>query len=80
MPTTLVKRLDQVAAAQHRQQRTHWARQELALFTDAELEALCELARTADAAKRLGQPVAWTAEELRVLDRLGAKHGVHRRW
>ncbi len=78
MPTTLVKRLDQVAAAQHRQQRTHWARQELALFTDAELEALCELARTADAAKRLGQPVAWTAAELVVLERLETTRAARR--
>ena len=50
------------------------------MFTDEELDELSELARSAEDAAATGQPVAWTAEELLILDRLGAKQAAQRRW
>ncbi len=52
----------------------------MAIFTDEELGDLCELTQKVDAAKRTGQPVAWTAEERVVLDRLEAKRAGSRGW
>ena len=74
MPTMLLRRLDQVAVV-HRGRRAHRA-QDLAIFTDDEVEELCALAHKADTAKRLGQPVAWTAEEQIVLCRLEPKRAM----
>ncbi len=50
------------------------------MFTDDEVEALSDLAQKAENAAATSQPVTWTAEELVVLDRLGAKHAAERRW
>ncbi len=81
MPTTaLGRRLDQVTAEQHRRQRARGGHSDLARFTDDEIEELSELAHKAEAANAAGQPVAWTVEEMLVLDRLGAKHAAERRW
>jgi hypothetical protein len=81
MPTTpLRRRLDQVTAEQHRRQRATRRRADLAMFSDDEIEELCELAHKADDANRAGQPVIWTVEELLVLDRLDAKQAAQRRW
>jgi hypothetical protein len=79
MPSTLVKRLEQVAAVQ-RQRRAHRSKRDLAIFTDDEVEELCQLARKADTAKRLGQPVEWTADEILILDRLEATRRRDRGW
>jgi hypothetical protein len=79
VPTTLLKRLDQVATV-HRQRRARRLQQDLAIFTDAEVEALCELAHKADAANRTGQQVDWTGEERVMLDRLEAKRVGSRGW
>lgn len=79
MPTTLAKRLDQVEAEQ-RQRRGHQAQQSLAIFTDDEVEELCQLAQKADTARHPGQPVAWTADEILILDRLEAKRTRHSEW
>jgi hypothetical protein len=72
--TPLRRRLEQVAVEQHRRQRARGGRFDLAHFTDEELEELRELAHKADTANRVGQPVVWTAEEILLLDRLGAEH------
>jgi hypothetical protein len=81
MPTTrLGRRLDQVATEQHRQQHTTRRRDDLALFSNEELDELSELAQKAEACSLIGQPVVWTAEELLILDRLGAKQAAQRRW
>jgi hypothetical protein len=75
MPTApLRRRLEQVAVEQHRRQRARGGRYDLARFTDDEIEELSELAHKAKEANAAGQPVVWTAEEMLVLDRLGAKH------
>jgi hypothetical protein len=75
MPTTaLGRRLERVTTEQHRRQRARGGRYDLARFTDDEIEELGELAHKAERANAAGQPVAWTVEEMLVLDRLGAKH------
>ncbi len=75
MPTTpLRRRLDQVTAEQHRRQRARGGRADLARFTDDEVEELSELAQKVEEANAAGQAVVWTAEEMLVLDRLGANH------
>ncbi len=75
MPTTpLKRRLDQVAGEQQRRQHATRRRSDLARFTDDEIEELSELAHKAEEANAAGQPVVWTAEEMLVFDRLGAKH------
>ena len=78
--TALGRRLDQVTAKQQRRQRVTRRSYDLAMFTDEEVEELSDLALKAEDANRAGQPVTWTAEELVVLDRLGAKHAAERRW
>jgi hypothetical protein len=78
--TPLRRRLDQVTAEQHRRQRARGGRADLARFTDDEIEELSELAHKAEEVNAAGQPVAWTAEEMLVLDRLGAKHAAERPW
>jgi hypothetical protein len=81
MPTTpLRRRLDQVTAEQHRRQRARGGRSDLARFTDDEIEELSEPAQKAEEANAAGQPVIWTAEELLVLDRRGAKQEAERWW
>ncbi len=80
MPTTaLGRRLDQVTAEQRRQRATR-RRADLGMFSDEELEELCELAHKAEEANAAGQPVEWTVEELTVLDRLGEQQAARRRW
>jgi hypothetical protein len=78
MSTTLLKRLEQVAAVDG-QRRARQA-QDLAIFTDDEVEELCALAQNVETAQRLGQPVVWTAEERGVLDRLEAKRNGSQGW
>jgi hypothetical protein len=78
--TTLGRRLDQVTAEQQRRQRVTRRRIDLAMFTDDEVEALSDLAQKAENAAAIEQPVVWMAEELVVLDRLGAKYAAERRW
>jgi hypothetical protein len=74
MPTTpLRRRLERVTAEQHRRQRARGGRADLARFTDDEIDELSELAQKAEEANAAGQSVAWTAEEMLVFDRLGAK-------
>ncbi len=78
MSTTLLKRLEQVAAVDG-QRRARQA-QDLAIFTDDEVEELCALAQNVETVQRLGQPVVWTAEERGVLDRLEAKRNGSQGW
>ncbi len=81
MPTTpLGRRLEQVAVEQHRRQRVMRRHYDLAHFTDDEIEELSELAHKAERANAAGRPVVWTAEEMLVFDRLGAKHEGERPW
>ncbi len=81
MPTTrLGRRLDRVRAEQRRRQRTRRHRDDLAMFSDEDLDELGQLACKAEACTAMGQPVVWTVEEQAVLERLGATHAAHRRW
>jgi 3',5'-cyclic AMP phosphodiesterase CpdA len=81
MPTTaLGRRLERVTAEQHRRQNVTRRRADLARFTDDEIEELSELAQKVERANAAGQSVAWTAEKMLVLDRLGTKHAAERPW
>ncbi len=80
LTTALRRRLEQVAVEQHRRHRVMRRQYDLARFTDDEIEELSELAHKAEEVNAAGQPVAWTAEEMLVLDRLGAKHAAERPW
>jgi hypothetical protein len=79
MSRPMLKRLEQVAAVQ-RQRRPYRSQHGLAVFTDEDLEELSGLARKAETAKRLGQPVDWAAEEILILDRLEAKRRMNPGW
>ncbi len=78
--TALRRRLGRVTAEQHRRQYATRRRSDLARFTDDEIEELSELAHKAERANAAGRPVVWTAEEMLVFDRLGAKHEGERPW
>ncbi len=75
MPTAPLRRqLEQIAVEQHRRQQVMGRQYDLARFTDDEIEELSELAQKAEEANAAGQSVIWTAQEMLVFDRLGAKH------